>query len=138
MPGPPPPPRADDEAPFPVAVAVFAHAVEAHLARAHLAAEGIEAELRGEHTAGLLVGVHGVSVVVPAPDADRARALLAPPTEQPRRDSEDWLTDDLDAPRCPACGSLRVSFERLIFPLPGLRRRARCERCGHGWREDPA
>lgn len=138
MSGPPPPFRADDEASLPVPVAVFGHAVEAHLARAHLAAEGIEAELRGEHTAGVLVGVHGVSVVVPARDAERARALLASPSEPPRRDSEDWLTDDLDAPRCPGCGSLRVSFERLIFPLPGLRRRARCERCGRSWRRDPA
>jgi len=118
-----------------VAVAVFAHAVEAHLARARLEAEGIEAALVGEHVAGVLVGVQSVSVHVPASDAERARAVLAAAAEMPDRPSADWVTDELDAPRCPACGSLRVVFERALWPFPALRRRARCERCGESWRD---
>ena len=62
-----------------------------------------------------------------------------------RAGSADWVTGDLDATRCPRCGSLRVRDARvdasgrgfrwrvLGVPLPFLRRRASCRHCGHRW-----
>jgi hypothetical protein len=115
-------------------VAAFRHAFEAHLARAALEEDGIQASLAGEHTAAVLVGVQSVELRVAAADARRARALLAARLAPPRASgSADWITADLDAPRCGQCGSLRLVPVRVLFP--GVRRRARCERCGETWRE---
>lgn len=129
-----------------VTAAAFGRPVDAHLARTRLEAEGIEAFVADEH----IVSVHwlcspavgGVKVRVWAPDLERARSLL----EIPRpRHSARFVTDDLDASRCPRCGSLEVEerFSRRLtfasallfgFPLPLLGRRARCGTCGSHWR----
>ncbi len=131
-----------------VGIASFASPVEAHLARGRLLADGIEAALTGEHTAGLLSGLHGVRLWVRELDRERALALI--PAEGPGggRRSAHFVTADLDAPRCPRCRSLAVesdplrrpllAFAWLVLgiPLPGLRARLRCRLCGKGWRAD--
>ncbi|HYB13532.1 MAG TPA: DUF2007 domain-containing protein [Myxococcota bacterium] len=98
-----------------VEVASFPRPLEAHLAAARLRSEGLLVSLSGEHAAGLLSGVDCVRLWVR--EIDRARALesLAPvgkTTWAPRRRSSYFVTADLDAPRCPRCGSLALEAER--------------------------
>jgi predicted Zn-ribbon and HTH transcriptional regulator len=120
--------------------------VEAHLVRSRLEAAGLQAFLTDEHIVSVQwlysSAVGGVKVVVPEADLEEAREILAPP---PARHSARFVTDDLQAPRCPRCGSLeiekhfsrRVTFASSIFlgfPLPLLSRRTLCKTCGARWR----
>lgn len=124
-----------------VRVACFAHPHEAHLARLQLETEGIEAVLEGEYAGGLSwPPAAGVGVRVRAWQEARARDVLE--AGEPRPDSADWITGDLDATRCPACGSLRIveplhgrrgRWRVLGLPLPFGGARCRCRRCGHRW-----
>jgi hypothetical protein len=59
-------------------VACFGAEAEAEHVRAQLAAEGIAAAVRGELDAETRVGGELVRVLVPAPDLERARTVLAP------------------------------------------------------------
>jgi hypothetical protein len=110
-----------------VAVAAYRSVIEAHLARALLESEGLDAVLAGEHAAHLL-GVQSAELLVPADEAERAREILrAAPA---RGVSEDFVTADLEAPRCARCGSLRLEPELRLLPLPGRGPRVRCGSCG--------
>jgi hypothetical protein len=130
-------------------VAAFSEPVEAHLARARLEAEGIGCLLADEHVVGVhwlcSVAVGGVKLQVREADLEAAREALR--AASPRRSpSADWVTADLDAPRCPACGSLRIDRSGLSGRLarvswswllqgPWPAPRARCESCAHRWRD---
>jgi len=129
-----------------VPVALYHQPHEAHLARLRLEAEGLRAVLEGEHMGGLAwPPTSGVRVLVPAWQREAARAALAEEDTSPSPSSADFVTADLDATRCPGCGSLRVRDARvggagqgprwrvLGLPLPFLRRRAECRHCGHRW-----
>jgi len=124
----------------PVTVAVFAQPHEAHLARLRLEVEGIPSELQGEHMAGLAwPPAAGIQLRVRRWQETVARRVLA--ECEPRESSADWITGDLDAPRCARCGSLRVraalgsggGWLARTLALPFLRRRADCRHCGHRW-----
>ena len=129
-----------------VAIAGFASPVEAHLALARLRAEGLSGSLTGEHAAGL--GVGSVVLWVRSGERDRALALVRPTTAPGSRRSALFVSADLDAPRCPHCGSVAVEPDRLergLRPVVWLLselglapagRRARCRPCGGTWRED--
>lgn len=71
-----------DRHPEPVAVAAYPDRGEAEVTKAHLSANGIEAFILDEAEGGALpvdlASGGGVYVVVHAPDADVARALIAP------------------------------------------------------------
>jgi hypothetical protein len=137
--------QADAERLVPVALLHQPH--EAHLARLRLEAEGLRCVLEGEHMSGLAWPPDsGVRVLVPAWQRETARRVLAECEAPARaRGSADWVTGDLDATRCPSCGSLRVREARVAasgrgprwrvlgVPLPFLRRRAACRHCGHRW-----
>jgi DNA-directed RNA polymerase subunit RPC12/RpoP len=123
-----------------VTVAVFGQPHEAHLARLRLEAEGIESEVHGEHMGGLAwPPAAGIELRVRRWQEDLARQVLA--ECEPRASSADWVTADLDAPRCPRCGSLRVrpalaaggGWLARTLALPFARRRADCRHCGHRW-----
>lgn len=127
-----------------VAVALYPQPHEAHLARLRLEADGLRCVLQGEHMSGLAwPPASGVRVLVPAWQRDAAQRVLAECDAQ--TGSANWVTGDLDATRCPRCGSLRVRDARvdasgrgfrwrvLGVPLPFLRRRASCRHCGHRW-----
>jgi hypothetical protein len=94
--------------PRPVALASFGHPVEAHLVALRLRSEGVSAWIDGELTGGLLAGVGLVRVLVDPADRGRAERLLREAQPPKRSSSADWVTGDLDAPRCARCGSLRV------------------------------
>ena len=134
-----------------VTVAVYDQPHEAHLARLRLESEGIECRLHGEHMGGLAwPPARGVHLRVRRWQEPAARRVLL--DCEPRESSADWITGDLEAPRCPRCGSLRVrpplgrtrtsaadvrrrrggwlaQLATLLFP----RRRAGCRHCGHRW-----
>jgi len=124
-------------------VAVYPLPHEAHLARLRLEAEGMRCVLEGEHMSGLAwPTTAGVRVRVAAWQVEAACAVLE--ACEPRRGSADWVTGELDATRCPDCGSLRVREARvepggdarwrvLGVPVPFLRRHASCRHCGHRW-----
>jgi hypothetical protein len=129
------------EAERPVTVALFHQPHEAHLARGRLESEGIHCALRDELMGSLAWPPDmGVRLCVPAWQAEHARRVLA--ACEPRESSADWVTGELDALRCPRCGSLRVriaparsgsGWRLLGLPLPFSRRRAGCRRCAHRW-----
>jgi len=125
-----------------VAVAVYDRPHEAHLARLRLEAEGIECLLQDEHMGGLTgPPLFAVRVHVRRWQQDRARAVLA--DCEPRTGPTDWVTGDLEAPRCPRCGSLRIAPERWTAPRRAVRwillgfprqgDRSACHHCGHRW-----
>lgn len=134
-----------------VTVAAFSEPIEAHLARSRLECEGLSCSLADEHIVGVYwlstQAVGGVKLQVRERDREQALRVLEEASARPASSAE-WVTGDLDAPRCPACGSLRVERERfdrrLVFlswallgiPLPFLRRHDRCGRCGVRWRVD--
>ncbi|HME72412.1 MAG TPA: DUF2007 domain-containing protein [Myxococcota bacterium] len=98
-----------------VEIASFPYPLEAHLAAARLRTEGVLVSLSGEHAAGLLSGVDCVRLWVR--EVDRARAVeslapLGPQARAPHR-SAYFVTGDLDAARCPRCGSLALEAERI-------------------------
>lgn len=127
-----------------VVVARFDGPHQAHLARLALEAEGIEAELQGEFTGGLSWPPNGmVRLCVRAWQQQAAREALA--ASEQTSSSADWLTDDLAAPRCPRCGSLRIAeplrptrWRVLGLSLPFGRNQARCRHCAHRWVPDDA
>jgi hypothetical protein len=107
-----------------VAVAVYDRPHEAHLARLRLEAEGIECLIQDEHMGGLTgPPLFSVRLHVRRWQRDRARAVLA--DCEPRTGSADWVTGDLEAPRCPR-------WLLLGLPLPS-RDRSGCRHCGHRW-----
>ncbi len=132
-----------------VTIAAFREPVEAHLARSRLECEGLACKLADEHTVGIdwlaSAAIGGVKLQVRERDRERALRVLEEVSSRPVASAE-WVTGDLDAPRCPGCGSLRVErerFDRRLFvlswlllgaPLPFLRRWQRCRRCGERWR----
>lgn len=69
-----------EEHPEPVVVATYPDRGEAEVTKAHLAASGIDAVVVDEVEGGMLPveGEAGVSVLVPAQDAELARQLLTP------------------------------------------------------------
>jgi hypothetical protein len=129
-----------------VTVAAFDHPAAAHLARLRVEAEGIDCVLLDENLVATdwLVSnaVGGIKLQVPAPDAARARAMIAP----------QHVTAEVPAAgrsvECPRCGSASVwpaplrpaavllSVLLLGTPLPFLliARKARCDGCGLEWR----
>ena len=67
-----------DQHPEPVVVATYVDLGEAEVTKAHLSSEGIEAFIVDEVEGGLLPvdGESGVTVLVQAHDAERARQVL--------------------------------------------------------------
>jgi len=133
-------------APRLVTVASYPSPIEAHLARGRLEAEGLAPVLVDEHLVALhglaSLALGGVKLQVPAAEASLARRALAE-VAAPPSDSARFVTADLDAPRCSACGSLRVApaaldrrsalLAALLLGLPlllGQRRGLRCRDCG--------
>jgi len=131
-----------------VEIASFPRPLEAHLAAARLRSDDIPVSLSGEHAAGLLSGVGCVRLWVR--EVDRARAVqslapVGPTTSAPRR-SAYFVTADLEAPRCPRCGSLALEAERTRGTLFALlwqvllgarhlaRPRLRCRLCRMNWK----
>lgn len=131
-----------------VTIAAFREPIEAHLARSRLECEGVRCALADEHIVGVYwlsaSAVGGVKLQVGEQDRERALRVLEEVSARSAASAE-WVTGDLDAPRCPGCGSLRVESQRfdrrLVFlswlllgvPLPFLRRWQRCGRCGGRW-----
>ncbi len=146
-----PPPTAETRERGPdrlVTIAAFREPIEAHLARSRLECEGVACKLADEHIAGVYAGaaaaVGGVKLQVRERDREHALRLLEESSARPAASAE-WVTADLDAPRCGSCGSLRIEREPLGpgrtllawlllgIPLPFLRRWQRCLRCGERW-----
>jgi Putative prokaryotic signal transducing protein len=67
-----------DQHPEPVVIATYVDRGEAEVTKAHLSSVGIEAFIIDEVEGGLLNvdGESGVTVLVQAPDAERARQVL--------------------------------------------------------------
>ena len=108
--------RAETGLDRPVTIAAFSEPIEAHLARSRLECEGIGCTLADEHIVGVYwlsaSAVGGVKLQVRERDREHALRVLEETSARPASSAE-WVTGDLDAPRCPSCGSLRVDRERF-------------------------
>lgn len=133
-----------------VTVGTYTSPWEAQLAKARLEAEGIEAMIADENFIRLYWAISnavgGVKVQVREESAPRAVEVLE--REQPIPEIYLVTEDEAARPRCPACSSDHLTFERwsrlgfvgswvlLGVPLPIPRRRWLCGHCGESWRED--
>ena len=126
-----------------ITVATFSFPHEAHIAKLKLDAKEIPAFVADEHTINMQwlysSAIGGGKLQVPEPFAEQAIQALA-------EDFSDLLEsddeNDREEPRCPACGSQKMTpyirgkkpaflvFLLLGFPLFFYRRGFRCDACG--------
>ena len=141
---PPPPTKQERKANKLVTVATFSRAEEAHVSKGKLQSEGIWSFVADEHivTTNWLysIAVGGVKLQVKESDAEKAYQFLQYRQGKVTRYVE-HATEN-----CPKCGSsdvhyatfslrpLFISWLILGFPLPFLKRKWVCTKCGHKWR----
>lgn len=121
---------------------------EALLAKSILDSAGIKCFLQDENTIRLnwlwSDALGGVRLIVKEEDAADASKLL----DQKPAESFETTSGEYKQPRCPACGSVNVSFGvkgrslsyltvALGVPLPVKRSGWRCYSCGHEWDGSP-
>ena len=151
-----------------VTIATFSHDWEANLARIRLEEEDIESVVTDDVVSNVnwlwTNAIGGVKVQVRESDTERAVQALeeeppgadaeGPPME-PGPDEEQEAEPEVEPTAaeetvCPACGSSEVCREALWslpmvisvlllwFPLPFVRRRWVCMRCGTRWKKKRA
>ncbi len=126
-----------------VTVANLINIIDVDLARAKLEADGIEVFTLDESTVSanwlFSNAIGGVKLQVREEDAERAREILAQ-KPVPEDGSEK------EGPVCPKCGSSELGYEvfsrKFAFlswlltgiPLPFLKKRWACKKCGYSWK----
>lgn len=132
-----------------VEVANLADTISAESVRACLEMEGLEARVFDGGVSAmhgwLTNAFGGVKVMVPAAQAERARAILASADLEVGDEvvPEDEIVDFTN-PHCPRCHSRRLRTRATwrqptnglvrSFALFGSTRVSRCRDCGHAWR----
>lgn len=132
-----------------VEVANLADTISAESVRACLEMEGLEARVFDGGVSAmhgwLTNAFGGVKVMVPAAQAERARAILASADLEVGDEvvPEDEIVDFTN-PHCPRCHSRRLRTRATwsqptnglvrFFALFGSTRVSRCRDCGHAWR----
>jgi Putative prokaryotic signal transducing protein len=127
-----------------VRVRQFRDLPEALLAKSILDSVGINRFLQDENTIRLdwlwSNAIGGVRLIVKEEDAADAAKLL----DQKPAESFETSLGEYKQPRCPACGSVNISYGEkgkslayatvaLGVPLPVTRSGWRCSSCGHQW-----
>ena len=138
----------DHEAPgkIPVTIRQFRDLPGALLAKGFLESAGVDSFLVDETTIRMdwlwSNALGGIKLYVKSEDAEAATQILN--QEIPEEFSAEGA-GGFEQPRCPQCGSLKISFEDLDkrvayagllfmgFPIPLHRGRWKCESCGHVW-----
>jgi rubredoxin len=138
----------DHEAPgkVPVMIRQFRDLPGALLAKGFLESAGVDSFLVDETTIRMdwlwSNALGGIKLCVKSEDVEAATQILN--QEIPEGFSAEG-TGDFEQPRCPQCGSLKISFEDLDkrvayagllfvgFPIPLHRGRWKCDSCGHVW-----
>jgi hypothetical protein len=122
-----------------VTIATYHQAMEAHVAKTKLASAGIDAFLADEHIASMdwhysnVVG--GIKLKVEESEAERAAKVLG-------LEAAGFYSEEESGPACIVCNSPDVrthgilSLLAIVFPLPFLKRKWECGRCGHRWEEN--
>jgi tetratricopeptide (TPR) repeat protein len=132
-----------------VTIATFSHPTEAYIPKTKLESGGVWAWVIDEDTVAAnwlySTAIGGVKLRVKAEDAKLALEILNQEVEPIVWDEEEFGEPDEDE-KCPECGSLNTCYERyamrwvflswliLQFPLPFLRRKWKCQDCGHIWK----
>lgn len=127
-----------------VTIATFLQPTEAYVAKGLLEAQGIVCYMQDEAVAQtLLVSpvIGGAKLQVAASDVESAAQILAGDEAASAEASVE------SAPACPECGSLNATRAdasffatlllclALVVPCPNLKRRWRCSKCGHKWKD---
>lgn len=135
-----------------VTIETFTGPIEAHLAKGRLEAEGIPAFVVNEHHVWanwtLSHALGGVRVQVASADAERAARILEDHAAGKFASALEEEFPDLEAERCPQCGSDDFESQRplgmlawvvmtlglisVIFPVRRAKRA--CKQCGATWR----
>ena len=118
---------------------------QAELAKMKLNAEGIKCFLAGRNFVGTYwlcsMADQGVKLQVKESDAKRALEILGT-----KEKVEIDLTEEPTNLRCPKCHSEDIEYEKFSkkmfflgilffrFPLPLLKKRYKCNNCGHTWK----
>ena len=125
-------------------IATFHEAHVAHLARGALEAEGIPAEIRGEHLASIQHSFSDgpIRLIVPSDEAERALEILMEGRAHVIEDETDLEHHPIRVPTCPDCGSASIQeaagtgvlavFGEIMSGMLG--RRWTCLTCGGRWR----
>lgn len=126
-------------------------ASEAELARIRLGSKGISCFLAGKNfiaTYWLLSSAdHGIKLQVKESDAKRALEVLGTYKKVNVEEAEqNELVPKPSGAECPKCDCDDIEYEKfskkvfylsilfLNFPLPVLKKRYRCNNCGHTWK----
>lgn len=137
-----------------VTVATFSDVLEAKIVQSMLESEGISCFMQDENIIGinwmLSAAVGGVKLKVRESDLNEASLLLSENTKMimvPDFASDERAQINIDAVRCPECGSDNVVREKLSrrafflswmflgFPLPFFRNSYSCLSCLQTWKK---
>ena len=132
-----------------ITIATFSHAVDAHLAKTRLESAGIECFIVDEYTVTMnwlySNAIGGVKLQVKKSDYKKAIEILQ---QKPVKidSAQDKVGKEEMGPHCPKCNSPDIYYERfsrrlvfiswllLGFPLPFLKRKWKCSKCGYTWK----
>lgn len=131
-----------------VTIATFSYPTEAYVFKSKLEAAGIWSFVADEGTVTMnwlySNAIGGVKLKVRETDVEPALEVLAEEPEQIELADEE-IEDEEQETRCPRCQSANTYYERyatrlvflswllLTFPLPFLKRKWKCQDCGHQW-----
>jgi tetratricopeptide (TPR) repeat protein len=132
-----------------VTIATFSYPTEAYIPKTKLESEGIWSFVADADTVTInwlySNAIGGVKLKVKEEDAEKALEIL-----NRKAEPIEWGEADFEAEeqreKCPQCGSYNICYEKyairlifltwllLSFPVPFLRRKWKCQDCGHTWK----
>jgi len=131
-----------------ITIATFSQPIEAHVLKTKLESEEIECFIADENTVTMnwlySNAIGGVKLQVKKSDFKRAIAII-----QKKNDgklTETKLDKNNNDPHCPKCNSTNVYYEKfsrrfafiswilLGVALPFIKRKWKCNECGHEWK----
>ena len=127
-----------------ITIATFSGPLQAELSKAKLEGKGIRCFLTEDATHSLY-GYAAGTIKLQIKESDAKRALEILECNQ-RKEPEEDLTEKPADLRCPKCHSEDIEYEKsskkvfflsillLRFPLPFLKKRYKCNNCGHTWK----
>ncbi len=133
-----------------VTIATYSHPPEAYIVKGRLESEGIWSYVADAETVTMnwlySNAIGGVKLQVREADAEKVQEILNTEPEAIEWDEEEFEDEEYEEIVCPICQSKNTDYERyvtkLVFlswlllsvPLPFMKRKWKCQDCGHTWK----
>ncbi|MCP4366910.1 MAG: tetratricopeptide repeat protein [Deltaproteobacteria bacterium] len=133
-----------------VTIASYSYPTEAYIVKGRLESEGIWSYVADAETVTVnwlySNAIGGVKLRVREADRKKAQEILAHEAEAIEWDDEEYEDEEYEEEVCPICKSQNTDYEKyamkLVFlswlilsvPLPFLKRKWKCQDCGHTWK----